>query len=153
MHLLLIAVLLIVVIIIVVIVLYNRSKSCESEKLEVKSSNDAPNNVSSDEGKVLIQEILEVSFKDDVFYVNGVQSPKLYLLRDKYYEFRNPTKEPIYITTSSSGGVGMPKPMFGKKVQGLIEGSLILRTTPELPETFYYQSANRKHAGALITLV
>jgi len=93
---------------------------------------------------------------DNCFYLNGVEAPTLMLKRGVYYEFSNETDEPIYFSSDPAGGYGGPGGLARnqkKEFTGLKRGTLFLRTTDDLPSSFYYQSSDRAYAGGEVKLL
>lgn len=87
------------------------------------------------------------------FYINGMETPKLHLTRNVYYEFKNESDEPLYFSSDSDGGPGAPRSLAKNQSSdfiGLSNGTIFFMVTDDLPNTFYYQSGKRKGMGGFI---
>lgn len=129
----------------------------------------AVKNTPGNGGSVVVAKIYTVEFKDKTssnpnygkgsngtYYLNGDEAPDLILQRGMYYEFVNKSNEPIYFTTSKSGGSGSPNPIsknLGDKFKGLQNGTIFLFISDDLPDVFYYQSNSSTYSGGKITII
>jgi hypothetical protein len=96
------------------------------------------------------------SSEQNAFYINDLERPPLVLKRGVYYEFQNPTDEPLYFTTDRSGGPGAPGSLAKnqkKGFSGLSKGTIFFLITEDLPDRFYYQSGKTAGLGGTVEII
>lgn len=87
------------------------------------------------------------------FHINGMEAPKLHLMRGVYYEFKNESDEPLYFSSSSEGGPGAPRSLAKNQSSsfiGLSNGTIFFMVTEDLPDSFYYQSGRTRGMGGVV---